>query len=76
MKDYRSYAQQQARTTQRAAQDRRDAERARIFDQQAQDTRMKYERPSFAVVGEGTSSAQTAYRDGWERIFGGRHDGR
>ena len=54
----------------RAVQDAVMAERHRGFDLKAKDNTMKYERPQFAVVGEGTKSAQDAYRDGWERTFG------
>lgn len=42
------------------------------MDLAAQDTRMKYERAHFAVVGEGTRSAQDNFRAGWDRIFGGQ----
>ncbi len=70
MRDYRYYAAQRERDARRRAQDARDAARARAFDLSAQDRHHKYERPSFAVVGEGSPSAQTAYREGWERIFG------
>ena len=57
-------------TAQRAVQDAVMAERHAGFDKSAQDVHMKYERPSFSVVGEGTKSAQDAYREGWERTFG------
>ena len=56
-------------TAQRAVQDAVMAERHAGFDKSAKDTHMKYERPQFAVVGEGTKSAQDAYREGWERTF-------
>jgi len=52
---------------------RQDQEMARVhayLDEAAKDNRMKYERPSFAVVGEGTRSSQERYRQGWEAIFG------
>ena len=57
-------------TAQRAVQDAVMAERHAGFDKSAKDVHMKYERPQFAVVGEGTKSAQDAYREGWERTFG------
>lgn len=53
----------------RQAQDRRDAVRHAGFDLSAQDRHMKSERAHFAVVGEGTATAQENYRRGWERIF-------
>ena len=56
--------------TNRAVQDAVLAERHHGFDLKAKDHTMKYERPKFAVVGEGTKSAQDAYREGWERTFG------
>ena len=57
-------------TAQRAVQDAVMAERHAGFDKSAQDVHMKYERPQFAVVGEGTKASQDAYREGWERTFG------
>ena len=57
-------------TAQRAVQDAVMAERHKGFDLKAQDNTPKFERPQFAVVGEGTKSAQDAYREGWERTFG------
>jgi len=52
----------------RAAQDRRDAIRHAGFDLEAQDHTQKYERPHFAVVGEGTRSAREAYDRGYAQI--------
>jgi hypothetical protein len=57
------------RTLRRKAQDAHLVERHRNFDLSAQDNHMKYERAHFAVVGEGTRTAQENYRAGWERIF-------
>lgn len=57
-------------SAQRAVQDTVLAERHHNFDLQAQDNTMKYERPHFAVVGEGTRTAIERYHIGWERIFG------
>lgn len=70
VRDYRHYAHQRERDARRRAHDARDAARHRDFDLSAQDNHMKYERAHFAVVGEGSRSAQDAYRDGWERTFG------
>ena len=53
---------------QRAHSDTAMAEQHAMFDAQAQDVHQKYERPHFAVVGEGTQSAQEAYRRGYEQI--------
>lgn len=52
----------------RAAQDAVMAERHRGFDLSAQDHHSKSERLHFAVVGEGTRSAQDRYRAGYEQI--------
>ena len=43
--------------TNRAVQDAILTERHRGFDLKAKDNTMKYERPQFAVVGEGTKKA-------------------
>ena len=53
---------------QRAHSDTVMAERHAMFDAQAQDVHQKHERPRFAVVGEGTRSANEAYRRGYEQI--------
>jgi hypothetical protein len=45
-------------------------ERHEGFDLSAQDNHSKFERPHFAVIGEGTRTSQEAYRIGWERTFG------
>jgi hypothetical protein len=52
----------------RRTQDAVLAERHAGFDRSAQDHHMKYERPSFSVVGEGTRQAQTAFARGYARI--------
>ena len=52
---------------QRAVQDAVMAERHAGFDLSAKDNHMKYERPQFAVVGEGTKKAQDLYRQGYAR---------
>ena len=44
------------------------AERHRGFDLSAQDNHMKYERPSFSVVGEGSKSANEKYQRGYALI--------
>ena len=43
-------------------------ERHHGFNLSAQDNHMKYERPSFTVVGEGTKSANDNYRDNYDKI--------
>lgn len=43
-------------------------ERHREWDLRAQDNTMKYERPQFAVVGEGSLTAQENYRTNYDRI--------
>ncbi len=50
---------------QRAVSDAVMKERHKMFDLQAKDNTMKYERPQFAVV-----TASEAFREGWERTFG------
>jgi hypothetical protein len=52
----------------RRAQDRVLADRHRGFDLAAQDITPKYHRPHFAVVGEGTREARTAYERGYAAI--------
>ena len=54
----------------RAVQDRELASFHAYLDEAAKDTRHKYERPQFAVVGEGSRTAQELYRHHWEEIFG------
>jgi hypothetical protein len=53
---------------QRAAQDHMLAERHAGFDRAARDKTMKYERFSFAVIGEGSTSALSAYRRNYDSI--------
>ena len=53
---------------QRAVQDTVMEEQHRQFNLSAQDTHMKYERTHFAVVGEGTKSALTNYRENYSNI--------
>ena len=72
MPTYAENARQREILRRRRAQDARDAEVHRMFDLQAQDRTPKSDRPHFAVVGEGTRSAQDSYRANYERIFGGR----
>ena len=57
-----------ARDVQRAVQDVQLSERHAGFDAGAQDNHMKYERPNFTVVGEGTKSANDNYRINYDRI--------
>ena len=73
MKDYRHFQRQRELQAQRANQDARDAVRHAAFDLSAQDLHHKHDRPHFAVVGEGSTQSQAAYRAGWVRIFGGPH---
>lgn len=58
----------------RRAQDHVMAERHAGFTRAAQDTTMKYERRSFAVVGEGSQSALSAYRTNYDLITWGESD--
>ena len=69
MATYAEHAAARERETQRASMDRRLAARHAYFDAAAGEVRMKYERAHFAVVGEGTRTAQENYRDGWDRVF-------
>ena len=43
-------------------------ERHHGFDLSAQDNHMKYERPSFTVVGEGSKAAIDNYRENYDKI--------
>jgi len=43
-------------------------ERHHGFNLSAQDNHSKFERPHFAVVGEGTKAAQDAYRENYDKI--------
>lgn len=72
MATYAENAHRREVAQRRRAQDARDAARHRAFDRQAQDTTAKFERPHFAVVGEGSHSAQENYRMNYERIFSRR----
>lgn len=56
------------RQAQRAVQDAAMSQQHHEFDLSAQDMHHKYERCHFAVVGEGTRSAQEAYRRGYDGI--------
>lgn len=57
---------------QRAHSDAVLAERHRGFDLAAKDNTMKYERPSFSVVGEGTKESQDKYRENYDKIDWGK----
>jgi len=61
-------------TERKAAKEAVGAERHHGFDLSAQDNHSKFERPHFAVVGEGTKKAQDLYREGWERTFGKKQE--
>jgi erythromycin esterase-like protein len=69
MPTYAETAHRREIASRRRVQDARDAARHRAFDLQAQDRTAKFERPRFAVVGEGSHSAQEAYRQNYARIF-------
>lgn len=69
MPTYADNAHRREVKARRAAQDARDAARHRDFDLSAQDQHAKSERFHFAVVGEGTRSAQENYRRGYDVIF-------
>lgn len=68
MPTYAEYARRSEVRERRRKQDVRDAERHRGFDLAAQDSRMKYERFHFAVVGEGSQSANENYRRGYDAV--------
>lgn len=53
----------------RAEQDRRMAAEHAYLDAAAKDMRHKFDRPSFSVVGEGSATSQSRFREGWDRIF-------
>lgn len=72
MPTYAENAHRRTIAARRLAQDRRDAALHRQFDLSSQDTHVKSERLTFAVVGEGTRTAIDNYRAGWDRIFRGR----
>lgn len=62
MPTYAEHAHRREIAARRKRQDARDAARHAAFDLSAQDVHMKYERPHFAVVGEGSASANENYR--------------
>lgn len=64
MPTYAENARRREIAESRRLTDSRDAALHRQFDLSAQDTHMKYERPSFIVV-----TASERYRDGWDTIF-------
>ena len=68
MPTYAQYAHQRELAQRRRAQDARDAALHRQFDLQAQDNTMKYERPVFSVVGEGSRTANDNFRSNYDRI--------
>lgn len=72
MPTYAEHAAAAERTMRRAAADTALRARHAQFDLQAQDQRHKHDRFKFAVVGEGSRSAQDNFRAGYARIFGGR----
>ena len=72
MPSYEHYRYQRELTEKRRVQDALVTERHRQWNLAAQDRTPKSDRPHFAVVGEGSQSAQDAYREGWERTFGRR----
>ena len=63
--DERDDRKKQERLT---ASDAAMAERHRGFDLAAQDQTAKFERPQFAVVGEGTKVANDNYRTNYDKI--------
>lgn len=75
MPTYAENARRREIAQRRRAQDANDAARHRMFDLQAQDKTAKFERPQFAVVGEGSRTAQENYMIGYTRIFGPRRLG-
>lgn len=69
MPTYAENAHRREVAARRQRQDALDDQRHRTFDLQAQDRRHKFERPVFAVVGEGSRTAQENYRTNYSRIF-------
>jgi len=69
MPTYAEYAARRDLQARRRAQDRRDAVRHAGFDLSAQDLHHKHDRFRFAVVGEGSATAQENYRTNYDRIF-------
>ena len=68
MATYAENAADRERADRRRAQDRLMAKRHYAYDLSAQDRHMKYERPQFAVVGEGTRTAQENYLQGYAQV--------
>jgi len=66
MTTYAENAAARERAERKASQDSFLRRQTHEFDLSAQDTHMKYERPSFIVV-----TASEAYRRGWDETFAG-----
>ena len=75
MPTYAENAHRREVLARRKAQDARDRVRHAEFDLQAQDKTANFERPSFIVTGEGSHSAQEAYRQNYDAIFGAARAG-
>ena len=72
MPTYAEHAAQAERSQRKAAQDKHLAALQHRFDATAGENRMKYERAHFAVVGEGSRSANENFRRGYAAIRWGR----
>jgi hypothetical protein len=69
MATYAQNAHRREVLARRRGADARDREIHRAFDLIAQDKVAKFERPVFAVTGEGSRAAQDRYRRNYDRIF-------
>jgi len=67
MSTYAENAAARERSANKRSQDTLLRAQQAEFDLAVKDNRMKYERPSFVVV-----TASEAYREGWDKIFGGK----
>jgi hypothetical protein len=69
MPTYAENAHKREIASRRRVQDARDAVQHRAFDLQAQDKTPKSARPHWAVVGEGSRTANENYLKNYARIF-------
>jgi hypothetical protein len=67
---YAENAARRERDARRRRQDARDDALTARFEATKHEYRAKFERLSFAVVGEGSRTSQENYRHNYDRIFG------
>lgn len=72
MPTYADYAAAKERTERRALQDRAMRREQALLDGLSQNLYHKHDRPHFAVVGEGSRSANDAYQRGYALIDWGK----